>query len=816
MEKYEREHRERVRVLSPECMVLLKSDGSFPLDTPGKIALYGNAARKTIKGGTGSGDVNVRHYPSVEEGLQNAGFTITSGKWLDGYDAVWEEARKAYKDRIREKIAAEGLSAIMLSIGAIMEEPEYKLALDGEGDTAVYVLGRISGEGADRAPEKGNFRLTDTEIRDILALQKKYRRFLLVLNVGGVVDLSPVVDAVSNILLLSQTGSAIGDAFADVLLGKAYPSGKLAATWAKWEDYCHVGDFGDPDDTLYQEGIYVGYRYFDSVDKQPIFPFGYGLGYTSFEIGEMKAASEGSRITVAADVKNTGKYLGKEVAQLYVSVPEGKLDQPYQVLAAFAKTGELQPGESERVSLSFRMEELASFDAETCNAILEKGVYVLHVGNSSRDTVACAVVELDNDVLVQKLHDVGGRPDFKDWKPEERKPMCIPTDVPALKVSAAAISEIIPELPVIDAKAADLAASMTDSDLAMLCTGAYNGGVGSNSVIGNAGITVAGAAGETTGIFENIPPLIMADGPAGVRISPRYGRDENGVYSLDDGSMAEIAGLLPEHLLTLFGYDKEKARRDGIVYGQYCTAIPIGTALAQSWNPDVCEACGDIAAEEMERFGIDIWLAPAMNIQRLPLCGRNFEYYSEDPLISGKMAAGITRGVQKHPGRGVSIKHFCCNNQETNRLHSNSQVSQRALRDIYLKGFRIAIDESDPATVMSSYNLLNGEHTSQRYDLLETLLREEWGYKGIVMSDWVSGNFNTPDNRYPGAVASGAVRAGNDIMMPGTEKHHQDILRALNNSDSDYPVTRKDLEKSAARMITIAWRLRKSSRRKLS
>lgn len=260
-------------------------------------------------------------------------------------------------------------------------------------------------------------------------------------------------------------------------------------------------------------------------------------------------------------------------------------------------------------------------------------------------------------------------------------------------------------------------------------------------------------------------------------------------------------------MLKFLGFGKEKPKRNGTIHEQYCTAIPIGTALAQSWNPDLCEICGDIAAEEMERFGVHIWLAPAMNIHRLPLCGRNFEYYSEDPLISGKMAAGITRGVQRHPGRGVSIKHFCCNNQETNRMHSNTIVSQRALRDIYLKGFRIAIEEAEPATVMSSYNLLNGEHTSQRSDLLETLLRQEWGYKGIVMSDWVSGNINKPDDKYPGAVASGAIKASNDIMMPGTPGHHQDLLNALDNPTAAYPITRENLEKCAARMIALAQRL---------
>ena len=809
MERYEIEHIERVRKITPECMVLLKSDGSFPLDAPGKIAIYGNAARKTIKGGTGSGDVNVRHYVGIEEGLENAGFTITSKAWLDSYDAVWAKANKEFKAGIKAKIAAEGLSAIMLGIGAIMQEPEYEFPLDAEGDTAIYVLGRISGEGADRAPEKGNLEMTETEIRDILRLQKQYKRFMLVLNVGGVVDISPVLDEVQNVLLLSQLGSAMGDAFADVLLGKAYPSGKLASTWAKWKDYCHVGDFGDPNDTHYREGIYVGYRYFDSVDKQPMFPFGYGLGYTSFEIAAKDAMLDRSKVSVTARVTNTGKRPGKEVVQLYVSIPEGKLDQPYQVLAAFAKTEELHPGESQEVTVSFNMEDIASFDEETCNAILEKGSYVLHVGSSSRDTSACAVIELDDHVVVQKLHDVGGKPDFTDWKPENKKTIAIPDNVPVLKLSASAICEIIPAQPTIDPKAMEIAAAMRSADLALLCTGAFNGATDSNSVIGNAGITVAGAAGETTGLFarNGIPALIMADGPAGLRLSPQYGLDENGVYSLDDGTLSEVAELLPEPMLKFLGFGKEKPKRNGTSHEQYCTAIPIGTALAQSWSEMVCEECGDVVVAELERFGVHIWLAPAMNIHRFPLCGRNFEYYSEDPLISGKMAAGITRGVQKHPGRGVSIKHFCANNQETNRMHSNTIVSQRALRDIYLKGFRIVVDEADPATIMSSYNLLNGEHTSQRYDLLETLLRQEWGYKGIVMSDWVSGNINKPDDKYPGACASGAIKAGNDIMMPGTPGHHQDLLNALDNPEATYPITRADLEKCAARMIDLAKRL---------
>ena len=805
---HEAEHKAVVRRIAPECMVLLKSDGSFPLETPGKLALYGNGARRTIKGGTGSGDVNVVHYVTVEEGLREAGFTITTQDWLDSYDALWAEANKAFKIGIKKKIAAEGISAIMLGIGAVMTEPDYDLPMTGEGDTAVYVLSRVSGEGSDRSAIQGDFQLTQTEIKNILQLQKQYQRFLLVLNVGGVVDLSPVADMVSNILLLSQTGMELGNAFADVLLGKAYPSGKLASTWAKWEDYCHEGDFGNANDTRYKEGVYVGYRYFDSVGREPWLPFGFGLGYTTFEIHAVGAVADGSRITVTAQIKNTGGHLGKEVVQLYVSVPAGKLDQPYQVLAAFEKTDELKPGEVQTVSLSFCLEDLASFDAETSCAILEQGNYVLHIGNSSRSTVPCANVVLDGDAVVQRLDHVGGATDFVDWKPERPAVVTVPENVPTLHIAAGSIQKKAAKAPTVDPAVSELVKTMSNSELAYLCVGGFRE-EGSKSFIGNAGMQVAGAAGETTSNFIDraVPALVMADGPAGLRLSRAYGIDEEGIYLLDNGVFDELKDLLPDEVIALLGLKQERPQRNGTIYHQNCTAIQVGVALAQSWSTSVCQECGDLVGAEMECFGIHLWLAPALNIHRLPLCGRNFEYFSEDPLISGKMAAAITLGVQKHPGRGVTIKHFCCNNQETNRMHSNSIVGERALRDIYLKGFQIAIEESAPATVMSSYNLLNGEHTAHRKDLMETVLRDEWGFDGIVMSDWVSGNLNNPDNKYPGAIASGTIKAGNDLMMPGGPHDHQDLLQALEDQDAAYPLCRADLERCAARVIMLARRL---------
>ena len=252
---------------------------------------------------------------------------------------------------------------------------------------------------------------------------------------------------------------------------------------------------------------------------------------------------------------------------------------------------------------------------------------------------------------------------------------------------------------------------------------------------------------------------------------------------------------------------KLPAQRSGRLYEQNCTAIPVGMALAQSWNPAAVEVCGDVVGDEMERFGVHLWLAPALNIHRLPLCGRNFEYYSEDPLLSGRIAAAITRGVQAHPGCGVTIKHFCANNQETLRMHSNSVVSPRALRDIYLKGFELAIRESLPAALMTSYNLVNGEHTSQRPDLLETLLRQEWGYQGLVMSDWVIAGMQGDGHKHPDACASGCIRAGNDLMMPGGPGDKANLLAAVNDPNARYPVTRADLEHCAARVAAAAIQL---------
>ncbi|QQZ61212.1 glycoside hydrolase family 3 C-terminal domain-containing protein [Paenibacillus sonchi] len=796
-------------------MVLLKTNGDFPLRNTGEIALYGSGSRQTIKGGTGSGDVNSRFYVTVEQGLENAGFTITTKDWIDRYDRVQKQAHQEFVAGIKSKAQATGVPAIMLGMGAVMPEPEYELPFEGAGDTAIYVLSRISGEGSDRNAVDGDLKLTQTEIRDILNLAKTYSHFMLVLNVGGVVDLTPVLE-VPNILILSQLGVVTGDALADVLLGQSYPSGKLTATWSAWDDYSQIGDFGQEDDTRYREGVYVGYRYFDSAAKTPLFPFGYGLGYTQFRIVESVVSLDGSHVNVTVTVKNMGSTSGKEVVQLYVSVPSGKLDQPFQTLAAFAKTEELAAAQSQQVTLSFAMEELSSFDTERAVDVLEAGDYLLRVGNSSRDTRICGIIRMDQELIIRQLSHAGGTPDFDDWKPEAQQWTYAGeaderANAPVLVLSANAFAAVLkPVVPEIDSAVRDLVEGLSDSELAWLCVGHYRSGNESGSVIGNAAFAVAGAAGETTTRLKEkgVPSLVMSDGPAGLRLSRQYGVDESGVYAVGDSIPSALLDYMDDTVMEALGLQKSgEAERSGRIFDQYCTALPIGTALAQSWNLDFCRACGDIVGDEMKRFGVHLWLAPAFNIHRSPLCGRNYEYFSEDPLISGRVAAAITLGVQRHPGCGVTIKHYVANNQETNRFRSNSVVSERALRDIYMRGFKICIEESQPHTLMTSYNLLNGVHTSERKDIIDGVLREEWGFDGIVISDWVVGGVQHGVKKYPYATAAKSIKAGNDVMMPGGEMDYTDVLTALAGTNKAVMLTRKEVQDCASRIIRIALRL---------
>ena len=798
---YEREHLETLRGSLAECTVLLKSDGSFPLSEAGQLALYGSGARRTVKGGTGSGEVNSRFFVTVEDGLEQAGFTLTTKAWLDGYDAMRVQAKKDFRKVLKKRAKEHHVNLFIEGMGAVMPEPDYELPLNGAGDVAVYVLGRISGEGNDREPVAGDILLTDTEVRDILQLQKQYGKFMLVLNVGGPVDLSPVADAVQNILVLSQLGVETGAALADILLGRANPSGKLTTTWTRWADYPTVGEFGDMNDTRYNEGIYVGYRYFDSQSIAPLFPFGFGLSYTQFALSDEKTELDGEQVKISVTVKNTGAFPGKETVQIYVSKPEAELDQPFQELVAFAKTKELQPEEEEVLSICFPFAELRSYDAKRAAWVLEKGDYFLRMGACSTDTRPIVRLRLDEEVVVRKAKNACGAPDFTDWQPKLQRIDRFAPDVPILTVEPSAIQttevrygwkpEVLPE-----------AEAMSPEQLIQMNLGAYDPKAGIASVIGSAAFAVAGAAGETCGLSNDLglKPLVMADGPAGLRLSRDYAVTDKGPMATGQSMPESMADLMSLPLKWLMGLISKKPPKDAEIRHQYCTAIPIGTAIAQSWNPAFAEACGDLVGDEMERMGVDLWLAPALNIHRSIRCGRNFEYFSEDPLVSGVFAAAITRGVQKHPGRGTTIKHFAVNNQEFNRYNSNSQVSERALREIYLRGFEICIRDSAPLALMTSYNLLNGIHTSENVGLLQDILRCEFGYDGIVMTDWVISMTSNKTSAHPGAVAGRVAAAGGELFMPGCKGDADNARKALENGTLSLGQLRENVSHLIARI----------------
>ena len=800
LEHYEKKHLAMIRPGLPECTVLLRSNGDFPVSEPCPIDAFGGGVRHTIKGGTGSGEVNSRFFVTVETGLEKSGFTVTSKSWLDAYDGEIAAARQRFVREIKERARKNHTLALNEGMGAVMTEPEYVIPFEKHADTAIYVLSRISGEGNDRQCVKGDFYLTDTEIRDILAIQKLYSRFMLVLNTGGPVDLSPVM-GVDNILLLSQLGVDTGLVLAWILLGKMVPSGKLATTWAAGADLPCIGDFGCEDDTRYKEGIYVGYRYYESAGRKPLFPFGHGLSYTSFAVKNAAASLEKETVTVTADVENTGSHAGKETLQLYVSVPEGRLDQPRKVLAGFQKTKLLTPGETESVRITFAMSEIASFDASSAAMILEKGDYLLRIGTSSEETALCGAVRVANDVTVRKLSRKMGVTDFEDWKPEgeetpeekwEGEVLLLAEDAIAQEtVSYVRKEEIDPSLE-----------AFTNEELAHLVTGAFEEKGRGLGAVGIQSTTVAGAAGETTRLYENkgIPGMVFSDGPAGVRISSKYYQDGEKLYVGSTLFPESLTPFVPKPFLLLTRLTTKKPPKDALEKEQYCTAIPIGTAIAQSWDPAFAAVCGDVVGREMERFGISLWLAPALNIHRSILCGRNFEYYSEDPLLTGLIGAAITEGVQRHPGRGVTIKHFAANNQEFNRYQNNSVVSERALREIYLKGFEICIKKAHPKAVMTSYNLLNGIHTSESRELTQDILRAEFGFDGIVMTDWIIQMLKKKNAKYDYPHAGAIIQAGGDLVMPGSAGDYEDILQALRGGR----ITRKQLLESASRVSRMA------------
>ncbi|MDQ0221831.1 beta-glucosidase [Streptococcus moroccensis] len=833
IQEFEVRHLETVKQAASECVVLLKHDGSLPWKNIPTVALYGNGARHTIKGGTGSGDLVVRNMLNVEEAFEQAGIHVTSKAWLDAYDQTYLFARQQFLNGIREQAKAQNTNPVMLGMGKVMDEPNYDIPLEAMGDTAVYVLSRISGEGSDRQATEGDILLTPTEIRDILKLNRTYENFILVLNVGGLVDLTPVLE-VKNILLLSQLGGITSEVLVDILKGESYPSGKLAMTWAPIENYPSTNGFGDPDDTRYNEGIYVGYRYFNTVQKVPTFPFGYGLSFTHFEQECQAVVVSGETVQVKIKVVNTGNFKGKEVVQLYSQAPQGSLDKPSQELIGFAKTEEIAPGQSDTVLIECDLNQLASYSSDLSAYLVEKGNYQLLQGNSSATTKAIAKLTLRDTVVLSQHTKICPGWDFNDFVPETRAEdfgdsskyhlelspenfgqssmTYSPASQELKKQEAFSWDKVVAGERSVD----DFVATLTDEELAYMVVGMYPEEESFMVNVGASSQSVAGAAGETSAKLsdKDVPTVVMADGPAGVRISETYKIVNGRIKPTSNPLAAMMEFFSPEELEQMASMAPQPTQEelDAATYYQYATALPIGTAIAQSLNLSLAENCGRVVGEEMTLHGIHLWLAPALNIQRSPLCGRNFEYYSEDPLLSGLVAAAVTNGVQSQPGCGVTIKHFAANNQETNRFVSNSIVSERALREIYLKTFEICVKASNPSAIMSSYNLINGEHACTSEDLLTIILRDEWSYKGIVMTDWyatqnIMAKESGRTNKHDVASALGCVQAGNDLIMPGTEADKLTILEALQSSAPPYGMTRGHLQRNVANILNCILKL---------
>ena len=755
-----------------------KGNGLLPVKKGTRLALFGKGVFDYVKGGGGSGDVTVSHVYHLYDGLSKR----------ENAPEIFEPLAQFYKQNVKKQYengAAPGMTV----------EPEVPAQLLAEAkeqaDLAVIVISRFSGEGWDRKSviydgafpgrieqaeisqkifENSDYCLTNAEQAMVDAVCDNFTDVVVVLNVGGMVDTSWFAhnDKIPAAVLAWQGGMEGGLAMADILLGEESPSGKLPDTFAaKLEDYPSTDEFHTSIDYVeYTEDIYVGYRYFETMKHEDIhvnYPFGFGLSYTKFQIDVLWAGEKNGQICVGVSVENIGDVSGKEVVQIYYGAPQGLLGKPARELAAYQKTDLLQPGQKQVMTITFDISSMASFDDTGKIAksayVLEEGMYCFYAGSSVRDAVMIDYVYIaDENRITEQLTQKAAPSQLSkrmlsDGSYEEMQQKT-PNDFMenGLGWSDAETEGITPKVCEVERynlcektnnillddvadKKADLEAFMaqlSDAELIELLGGQPNLGVANTFGFGNLA-------------KYGVPNVMTADGPAGLRIAP-----ECSVYT---------------------------------------TAWPCATMLAATWNPQLVREEGRAAAMEVKENNLSIWLAPAMNIHRSPLCGRNFEYYSEDPVLTGTIAAAMVEGIQSQ-NIGATVKHFACNNKETNRKNSDSRVSERALREIYLKGFEICVKQSQPWVLMTSYNLINGHRASECKDLLDGILREEWGYQGVITTDWW-----TKGEHYK------EIKAGNDIKM-GTG-YPERVLEALEKG----LITREEIAACARRVLELILKL---------
>lgn len=846
-----------------EGMVLLKNNGALPVNAGSKIALYGSGAVCTIKGGTGSGDVNQRNVVNIYDGLKDV-YNIANQSYLQPYIDDWAKAQAGELTEGTEYINAQQQFFNTVYTGNETHITDAQTLSQQDIDCAFYVISRVSGEGSDRAAAEndGDYNLSEIERENLETLTKFYDKVVVLLNTANVIDTKfieeiPGIDAV---LLISQGGMYSGTAVADVLTGEVSPSGKLVDTWpVDFMDFPSSATLGENYDAensreqydeFYYDDIYVGYRYFDTFNVKPAYEFGYGMSYTTFETEPVSVTADAQNVTVEVKVTNTGDtYSGKEVVQVYFSAPDGELEKPYQELIAYAKTDVLAPGQSQTLSVTFKTDEMSSYSEDKAAYIMEDGDYIIRVGNSSRNTKVAAVLTLDADTITEqlsnqlviqedkveqfeagKLSNEGVTPYSYDTEAAEieaaKQIALTSTDFVTVNNASAMDDEsVITYYSENDANTDSakyfakggwntdkveekFEAVTTDKEFTLLDV--YNGTctmeqfvaglnieelsyivngieadniygvdyaranelsdmtweegedtVEAGSALGYLANYVQGTVWASTGRYYNtqlIPSVSLPDGPAGIRIT------KEGVTTLYD--------VVSDVVVAEDGSEIEKEAEIDVLedaqFYQYCTAWPVGCMLAQTWNTELLERVGTAYGEELSEMGATYLLGPGMNIHRTPLCGRNFEYYSEDPTLTGYTALSFTQGVQSNDGVGVTLKHFAANNNENGRNYVNDVVSERALREIYLKGFEIAVKGAAPMAMMTSYNKINGEYAVNNYDLCTDICKGEWGFDGLIMSDYGAANRAEPNEELDLNMWANIMHAGNDWIMGGS------------------------------------------------
>lgn len=745
-----------------EGIVMLKNENNaLPLDTDKEVAVFGRIQFHYYKSGTGSGGmVNVTKVVNILDGLIDNGVKVNE-KLLDTY-RKWD---KENPFDLGEGWGGEPWSQkeMPLDEGLVKETAK-------SCETAIVIIGRTAGEEQDNRLEAGSYLLSDDEIAMLTVVRENYKKVVLLLNVGNIIDMTDINRiAPDAVLYVWQGGMTGGKGTADVLTGKVSPSGKLPDTIAyKVSDYPSDANFGREENRdIYAEDIYVGYRYFETFAKEKVlYPFGFGLSYTAFEIKTEKAEITEGAVKLSVSVKNIGSYKGEEVIEVYCEAPQGRLGKAARVLCGFEKTRELVPQEEQVFEIAVDIAKLASYDDSGVTGnkscyVLEAGEYKFYVGSDVRSAEYACSFEQGEDLVTERLtQSLAPVESFERIKPVcEGGAFSIGREaVPVSEVdeSARRLEKLPKEIAYTGDKGIKLwdvkngkntmdefIAQLSDYDLSCIIRGE---GMGSPRV-------TAGTASAFGGVSENlngfgIPAGCCSDGPSGMR--------------LDCGTKA--------------------------------FSLPNGTMIASSFNKELTSELFTFMGLEMAANKVDCLLGPGMNIHRHPLNGRNFEYFSEDPFLTGKMAAAELKGMA---GAGVTgtIKHFCANNRETNRHFIDSVVSERALREIYLKGFEIAVKEGGASSVMTTYGIVNGLWTAGNFDLNTVILREEWGFKGFTMTDWWA-NINVRGKEPDKTDLAAMARAQNDVYMvcPDGEKNDDNTLAALENGG----IERCELQRNAA------------------